>query len=124
VTALFLIVVLASAGAFLLNVSGVGHRTSVLGLMGARAYQSALAGVEWAVHEVDDDPTTCASGTFSLTEGGLNGFSVTVTCATATHTENGSDTERFRITSQAEYGTYGDADYVSRTVDTTVAVPN
>jgi MSHA biogenesis protein MshP len=115
--AIFLLVVLATAGVFMVNMSGVQRATTNAAFMSARAYQAAYAGVEWAVFEAENDPSTCPTDAFSLTEGGLNGFDVTVTCSMADHVENVTTTTVFRITSQAEYGAFGDPDYVSRRVE-------
>jgi MSHA biogenesis protein MshP len=115
--AIFLLVVLSTAGVFMVNLSGVQRATTNAAFMGARAYQAAYAGVEWAVYEAENDPSTCPAAAFSLTEGGLNGFDLTVTCSMADHVENLTTTTVFRITSQAEYGAFGDPDYVSRRVE-------
>ena len=50
----------------------------------------------------------------------LRGFAVTVQCASSAHEENGVTTNVFRVTSLAEYGTFGDADYVSRRLEAVI----
>ncbi len=115
--AIFILVVLSVAGVFMINLAGVQRATTNAAFLSARAYQAAYAGVEWAVYEAENTPSVCPADTFSLAEGGLNGFDVTVTCTMADHVENVTTTNVFRVTSQAEYGTFGDADYVSRRVE-------
>ena len=48
VTAIFLLVILAALGAFILTISGTQQTSSALDVQGARAYQAARAGIEWA----------------------------------------------------------------------------
>ena len=117
VGAIFLLVVLSLAGVFMVNMSGVQRATTNASFLSARAYQAAYAGVEWAVYQAENTPSVCPAAAFSLTEGGLNGFDLTVTCTMADHVENVTTTTVFRITSQAEYKTFGDPDYVSRRVE-------
>jgi MSHA biogenesis protein MshP len=122
VGAIFIVVVMAIAGAYMLSVSGVQRESTNLALLGPRAYYAAQSGLEWALHEAVATPATCPADTFSLTEGALVGFDVTVTCTKTRHTENAVTTTVFRITSKAEYGTYGGRDYVSRQLETTAMV--
>ncbi len=117
VGAIFILVVLSVAAVFMINLSGVQRATTNAAFLSARAYQAAYAGVEWAIYEAHNTPAVCPAATFGLTEGGLIGFDVTVTCTMAQHLENVTTTNVFRVTSQAEYGTFGDADYVSRRVE-------
>ena len=52
----------------------------------------------------------------------MAGFDVEVTCSSTDHKEQTTTTTVFRITSKAEYGSYGDEDYVSRQLETTAMV--
>ena len=76
--AIFLIVVLAALGAFLVTVTGLQHSSSALDIQGARAYQAARAGIEWGAYRALQD-NSCAAGTFSP-GGTLADFTVAVTC--------------------------------------------
>lgn len=93
VSAIFILVVLAMLGAFILNISASQHVGSALDVQGVRAYQSARAGIEWGLYQVQssngfDDATpnarACPAATtsFALPAGAtvLAGFTVTVTC--------------------------------------------
>ena len=115
--AIFLLVVLSLAGVYMVNMAGVQRATTNAAFLSARAYQAAYAGIEWAVYEAVNTPSVCPAASFGLTEGGLNGFAVNVTCTMADHVENVTITTVFQITSQAEYGTFGDMDYVSWRVE-------
>jgi MSHA biogenesis protein MshP len=123
VSALFILVVVASAGAAALRLVGVERRGSSLGLLGARAHQAARAGLEWGVAKVVATPGACpAGGSFNLAGGALAGFAVDVSCALTSHVEGAATTNVFVITSFARRGSFGAADYSSRRLEATVAV--
>ncbi len=120
VAALFVLVVLASAGAMMVNLSGTQRKTTALALQGNRAYRAAITGIEWGIHRslaLAACPTTT---TLPLTEGGLQGFDVQLSCASSEHSEGGVASTTYELTAIAEYGTYGDADYVRRRVMGTI----
>lgn len=83
--AIFLIVVLAALGAFLVTVSGLQHASSALDVQGARAYQTARAGIEWGAYRALRDGA-CAAGAFSP-GGTLADFTVSVTCVATPYSE-------------------------------------
>ena len=56
VSAIFILVVLAALGAFILNISTNQQIGSVLDVQGVRAYQAARAGIEWGLYEVQSTP--------------------------------------------------------------------
>jgi MSHA biogenesis protein MshP len=122
VSAIFLLVVLSLAAASMVSLVGTSRRTASFGLLGARAYQAARSGVEWAAAEALATPGTCPSGSFSLNEAALSGFDVTVSCALTQHEENATTTRVLVIESVARYGSFGDPDFVSRRVELTLTV--
>jgi MSHA biogenesis protein MshP len=63
VTAIFLLVILAALGAFILTISGTQQTSSALDVQGTRAYQAARAGIEWASYQVLINPGGCAGYT-------------------------------------------------------------
>jgi MSHA biogenesis protein MshP len=113
-SAVFLLVVLAFAGVMMLNMQGVERRTADFALQGARAYDAAQSGIEWGVYRALNTGACPAPASFALTEGGLVGFSVSVSCTSSQHDETGAVATVYRIVSIAEYGTFGDRDYVRR----------
>ncbi len=117
-SAIFILVVLSAAGVFMTNLSGVQQHTANLSLGAARAWWAAHAGLEWGI-----DRTlaagACQSGTFTLTEGGLAGFSVDVSCSASAHVEEATTTI-YQLTATAERGSFGDRDHASRTLAATV----
>jgi MSHA biogenesis protein MshP len=91
VSAIFILVVLAALGAFIVSVSTNQQIGSVIDLQGVRAYQAARAGIEWGLYKVQSsngfdyaNPNTrscpAATTTFVPTAPTLSGFAVTVTC--------------------------------------------
>lgn len=121
VTAIFLLVVLAALGAFIVTVSGVQHTTSALDVQGARAYQASRAGIEWGLHQVLRPvaapacfgPTTLTFPTGSI----LDGFTTTVQCTRSTATEGASTVDVYRIVSTAASG--AGANRVEREIEVT-----
>ncbi len=119
VAAIFLIVVLSSLGVYIVRISGIQHQTVNVALLGARALQAARAGVEWGAFQALDS-AACTTTTLALTEGGLNGFDVEVTCTGSSHTETGITYNLFVIDVEARAGVYGNPDYVSRRMQATL----
>lgn len=108
VTAIFILVVLAAIGGYMVLVSGVQSRTTVMALQGARAYHAARSGLEWGIYR-DLASGSCVTDSFDV-----DGFSVTVSCSETPFVEGGQNYKVFRVTALAEWGNYGDDGYVSR----------
>ncbi len=119
VAAIFLMVVLALLGIFLVRVSGVQNQTVNVALLGARAFEATRTGIEWGAFQALN-AASCTTTTLNLTEGGLNGFDVDVTCTSSTHSETGNTYNVYVIDAVASDGTYGQPDYVSRRMQATV----
>ena len=106
VTAVFLLVVLALLGAYMLSLTGLQQASSQLDVQGVRAYQAARAGIEWGAWQVLDPnntmnplpgtcsplnwPATCAASTNLTLAGSLSPFTVTVTCTESPPTTEGN----------------------------------
>lgn len=86
ISAIFLLVVLAALGTAIVNVATVQHKSSAFDVQGARAYQSARAGIEWALYRTLMTVGYCngpaaVTDSFKLPTGTtLSEFTVTVTC--------------------------------------------
>ncbi len=119
IVAIFLLVVLSSLGVYIVKVSGIQHQTVNVTLLGARAFEAARAGIEWGAFQALDSGA-CTTTTLNLTEGGLNGFAVDVTCTTTPHTETGTTFNLYVINVEASAGLYGQPDYVSRRMQASV----
>ncbi|MHB1333361.1 MAG: hypothetical protein ACYCY1_12255 [Sulfuriferula sp.] len=120
VAAIFLVVVLAALGAFMLTFSSVQHITSAQDVQGTRAYQAARTGIEWGAYQVLIS-SNCPSST-TLTAGGTQaGFSILVQCnAFPSTTEGGNTVNMYQIISTASQGTLGSATYVERQLQATL----
>lgn len=123
--AIFLLVVLSSLGAYAVNLSTTQNATSIQDTQGARAYQMARAGIEWAAYQVMVPATAnlgnCPASTSTLS---LDGFVVTVTCArSADYLEQGADRTiaMYSIVSTASYGVVGTSDYIERQLQVTLS---
>lgn len=119
IPALFLLIVLAGLGSVAIRLSGIQHQTVLLAMQSARAYAAAQSGIEWAAYAALVNGS-CGSATIALSEGGLNGFSVDVSCASTSHAEGSSTHTVYQIDAFAQAGAYGTPDYVSRRIRATV----
>ncbi len=119
VAAIFLVVVLALLGIFLVRISGVQNQTVNIALLGARGFEAARAGIEWGAFQALN-AASCTTTTLNLTEGGLNGFDVDVTCTSSTHSETGNTYNLYVIDAESRSGAYGQPDYVSRRMQASV----
>lgn len=132
VSAIFLLVVLAAVGAFMLNLSGVEQSTTNRALLAARAHYAARAGIEWGIHRARNATATmCAvspavsTTSFTPTGSGFDGFNIAVSCTYTVHNEAGvgltSPFNVFFITSTATHGSPGDLEHAERRVEATVS---
>jgi len=125
VTAIFLLVVLATLGTLMVTFFAAQQQSSALDVMGTRAYQAARAGVEWAAYQVAISPPNAAAPTgcaINFAAGDLAGtlspFAVTVTClAPVSAVEGASTIWVYDVTSTATYGgAPGNTDYIERVI--------
>ena len=121
VTAIFLLVVLSFLGVVMVTFSTTQHQSSALDVMGSRAYQAARAGIEWAAFQVANSTSavaaTCATSFAQNSLGGtLAPFSVTVSCAAASHVEGTTPIWIYDVSAVAQTGTLGDQNYVERAI--------
>ncbi len=99
-SAIFLLVILASLGAFVLSVSTSQHIGAALDVLGARGYQAARAGIEWGLFQsLHND--SCGSTTLAFGGTGLSEFSTAVACTRTTADELGTTVTADQITATA-----------------------
>lgn len=79
-SAIFILVVLAALGAFILSISSQQQIGSALDVQGVRAFQAARAGIEWGLFRQLQSASCAASANFVPAATTLSGFTVTVTC--------------------------------------------
>ena len=121
ISAIFLLVVLAALGAFMLSVSNTQHLTSAQDVQGSRAYWAARGGLEWAISTVQTNSAACpAAGVAPAT---LDGFTITITCTRRTYTEGSNPVVIFSLESQANTNApIGSAGYVERSVTAAIEI--
>jgi MSHA biogenesis protein MshP len=109
-SAVFLLVVLAGLGAYMLSFSNVQHLASAQDLLGTRAYWAARAGLEWGTTSAGSD---CPSpGRFEL-----DGFTVQVSCRQRSYTDGADVMVVLVFQSQAaNHVLVGSPGYVERSV--------
>ena len=112
VAAIFLVVVLAAMGAFMVSISNSQQISSAQDVQGMRAYWAAQGGLEWGVAAANT-ASTCPASPTVLT---LDGFNVSVTCTSNVFSEGGKTVTLMRLSSVATSGTPGSATYVERSV--------
>jgi MSHA biogenesis protein MshP len=126
IAAIFLVVVLAALGGFMLTFSNTQQLTSAQDLQGSRAYWAARAGLEWGVGSVSAvaSPgaivsTTCTTATPMV----IDNISVAVSCATpVAYMEAGSPRYIVQIKSVASItgGTVGSIGYIERSISASI----
>ena len=111
VSAIFILIVLAALGAFVVNISTNQQIGSVLDVQGVRTYQAAKAGIEWGLYRIqatsaynfsygtpvvavgsaNPNLRACPAATTSFIPSAptLSGFTVTVTCTATPGTNSG-----------------------------------
>ena len=121
VAAIFLVVVLAALGAFMLSLSNSQQVASAQDTLGTRAYWAARAGMEWAVVA---GPGVCPAANTTLTALAagvgpveIDGFTITFRCSRNDYTEAGVTRKLYRFESTASMGTgVGSIGYVERSL--------
>jgi len=136
VTAIFLLLILGAFAAFVVNFVTHAHATTALAVQGARAYEVARAGIEWATYQVRLEVASAASGTINLPAcfgspaspalpAAFTDFNVQVNCqrypATGAvpefHEEGARRVVIYVLTATATSGTVGASDYVERRLE-------
>lgn len=115
VSVIFLIVVLASIGVFLVTMSGVAQQTPVMGYVGTQAYHAARSGLEWGIERAIVGGGGC-NAAFTL-----NGFTVNVSCVSTTHPDGPTDVQIYRVNAIASRGTPGELAYARRELQAIVS---
>ena len=137
VTGIFLLVVLAALGAFMVVFTGLQQNTVQVDILGVRAYYAARAGLNWAMYRALDPDNSiapgatafapCPSGTIApgALGGSLAPFGVQIDCTPYDASEGNRNIRVFEITAtacnQASCPGTPDASYVERRVVVTVA---
>lgn len=127
IAAIFLLVVIGLMAAFMVNIGAVSRTSSAFSIVGVRAKNAALAGVEWAAHEVLGNPATpacLAPGASFTVDSGVTAFQVTAVCVPDPVTEGADSYTVFDIDVVAEFGVSGNEDYFRREMSASVSTAN
>ncbi|MFW5426918.1 MAG: pilus assembly protein MshP [Methylophagaceae bacterium] len=117
--AIFVLVIVSLLGQYLVNITSVQQRTTILALQSARAYQTANAGIEWGISRIINSGGSCAANT--TLSPNINNFTIIVSCQLlGGYSENIISQNVYQITAKSEFGSYANPDYVSRTLQTTI----
>jgi MSHA biogenesis protein MshP len=104
VTAIVILVILAVLGAAIVAITGTRSASLAQDVLGSRAYQAALAGIEWGAFQIRNPENTNAAPPGPYTAqyacpgpatsfglgGGLAEFTVTVQCTSTSYAEFGN----------------------------------
>ena len=126
IAAIFLVVVLAALGGFMLSFSNTQHLSSAQDLQGSRAYWAARGGLEWAVVEIPPAGlATLDACTVTAPPATIDGFTIVIGCTKATYADTGATTgvaptAIFQFTVTASTGTVGSIGYADRSVSASV----
>lgn len=115
ITAVFLVVVLAALGGFMLTFSNTQQLTSAQDIQGSRAYWAARAGLEWGIAST---AAACPASPTTLT---IDAFSVVITCSLQAYAEAGATVNIFMLNSVASSaGTVGGLGFIERSVSAAI----
>ena len=139
VSAIFLLVLMTSLGAFLVSIVSTQNITSAQDVQGSRAYHAARAGVEWGLYQVLDPTNATVSAMVAPYGSGaaawpnmpgcaaagltIEGFGVAVSCTLSDYSEAGVNRRIrvYQIVATASSGVVGTAGFVEREVVVTVS---
>lgn len=128
IAAIFLVVVLAAMGAFMVSFSNTAQLTSAQDQQGVRAYWAARGGLEWGLAQVTTNPATVCPAPASTTTSSsftLDGFALTVSTTANCYLEGGVPVFLYRVQATASpAGTpapvRGDLNFIERSVSATL----
>jgi len=115
VTAIFLLVILAMLGAFMIKLSTTQNITSAQDYQGSQAFRAARAGMEWGLASIKTLGTCPPTATTTMA---LGSYSVAVTYKCNPYDEGGNTRNIFWLESTAiTGGSVGSIGYIERTVN-------
>ena len=119
IAAIFLVVLMAALGSYMLSFSNTQQLTSSQDIQGSRAYWAARAGLEWGLATASG---TCTAGTTTLSIDTGKTFSVAVTSAPTSYSEGISTPVICRITAVATVSgsVVGSVGYIERSVSASI----
>lgn len=128
VSAIFILVILAALGGFVVTVSTTQSASQGLDIQGSRAYQAARAGIEWGAYQVLASPPSCQPNTNVALGGTLTDFALTVSCTALPtppalpYVEGANNVVVYQLISTATFAAIGSPDYVERRIESTISI--
>ncbi len=120
VTTLFIIVVLAILGSYMALMGTTQNQSTALSIQGLRAWYAAVSGYDWTAYRIN----TTGSCPAVPTTMNIEGFTVTLTACTPYIVNEAGDTYSMHdVSVLSERGSFGDVDYVSRSLRATFGGP-
>lgn len=130
VSAIFLIVVVAALGTFMVTIGTTQQQTATFSVMGTRALSAADSGLQWAIRRAIRDagaglnctapPAAAGQVNFTLNNGVLAGFNTQISCSVQSFTEGADTYNVYTLVSSASLGAVGSGDYFRRAIRATV----
>ena len=115
IAAIFLVVVLAALGGFMLTFSNTQQLTSAQDVQGSRAYWAARAGLEWGIASA---AAACPASPTTLT---VDTFTVLITCTLQAYAEAGATVNILQFTSVASSaGALGSVGFIERSLSASI----
>lgn len=115
-TALFLLVVVAGIGGYLVNLSVTQHLGSALAGHESRAYYAALSGLEWVNARISGGAGCPDGSSFNVGR-----FTVFVDCEEPIDEVEATPYQIHDVTVEAVSGNFGDWDYTRRSIRATLS---
>lgn len=117
ISTLFMLVVLAALGGYMVRLNVSQQTTTTLSLQSVRAWYAASSGLEWVVYQINTN-NSCPAVPSIFT---LDGFTLSMTgCSAFPVTEGANHYTLYDIQVTANRGTFGTTDFVSRRLRATV----
>ncbi len=120
VQAIFIVVVLALMGTYMMTLSSVQQSTTTQAYLQAQVYQAARSGLEWGIKHVVDNKTCFATWSPGSAPN-IDGCRVTVSCVKVdSYSEGSSVYGVYNLAAFATYGSTGTPEFVSRKLEVTI----
>lgn len=117
IAAIFLLVVLAALGGFMVSFSNTQQLTSARDLQGSRALLGGARRPRVGVASLVASNAACPLGDLTSAAGrNVDGYTVRVTCSRSVYADSGGNVVIYRLDARASLGVAGGSNYVERSV--------
>ena len=131
ITAIFIVVIVASIAVFMVSIGQVQQQTTALSLLGQRGLSAAGSGLEWGIRRVIQDgvaglncttPPTAPGATAAFNIDTGTTFNVVLTCSVQAFEEGTTSYNVYSLASTAQLNSFGSPDYIQRNLRASVCV--